>query len=91
MKKNGMSAQRSVFFVQRSERDMKAFLKKLDRIIKRSVDDIRAYPVESPSKVWTTGGILESFPLIMPGKLKKLQKKNSKKKGKSLWQKFFSR
>ncbi len=33
MKKNGISAQKSVFFVQRNEPDMKAFLKKLDRMI----------------------------------------------------------
>ncbi len=83
MKKNGISAQKSVFFVQRSEPDMKIFLKELDKIIKDKEDDIRAYPIETPSKVWTTGGVLESFPLIMPGK--------SKNKKAPLWKRFFKR
>jgi len=91
MKKNGISAQKSLFFVQRNEADMKRFLGEMGREIKTDEDDIRAYPVESPKKVWTTGGILESFPLIMPGKKNKPVKKNQKKKGKSIWQRLFGR
>ena len=91
MKKEGISAQKSVFFVQKNEKDMKAFLGKLGRVIKKDKDDIRAYPVESPKKVWTTGGVLETFPLIMPGQRKKPIKKAQKRKGKSLWQRLLGR
>jgi len=83
MKKNGMPVQNSVFFVQKSEPDMKILLKELDKIIKQKEDDVRAYPIESPSRVWTTGGILESFPLIMPGR--------AKSRKKSFWQRLFRR
>ena len=71
---------------------MKKILNKLDHVINKKEDDIRAYPVESPKKVWTTGGILESFPLIMPGnKRKKTIGTRKKQSGKSLWQKLFGR
>ena len=88
MKKNGIAVQKSVFFVQRNEPEMKQFLGKLNKVINNREDDIRAYPVESPQKVWTTGGILESYPLIMPGTSKKSLKLNQKKKKKSLWQRL---
>lgn len=88
MKKKGMAAQKSVFFVQRGEREIKNFLDELGRIIKRNEDDVRAYPVESPKKVWTTGGILEAFPLVMPGGR---EKDTGEKKKKSIWQRLFGK
>ena len=87
MKKNGISAQKSVFFLQRKEADMEAFLGELGRIIRKDEDDIRAYPVESPKKVWTTGGILEAFPLIMHGS----SRPREKQKSRSLWRKLLGR
>ena len=89
LKKNGISAQKSVFFVQKNEKDMKILMGNLEHEIKKDEDDIRAYPVESPEKVWTTGGVLETFPLIMPGQ--RSVKKTFKKKSKSLWQRLFGR
>lgn len=68
MKKHGIAAQRSVFFVQGTEKEMSRLLDLISRELKPKEDDIRAYPVENPKKVWTTGGILEAFPLIMTGK-----------------------
>ena len=62
LKKYGIAAQRSVFFVQGTEQEMNRLLDLIDREIKPREDDIRAYPVESPKKVWTTGGVLEAFP-----------------------------
>lgn len=86
MKKKGMAAQKSIFFVQREAREMKSFFKDLERIIKQGEDDIRAYPVESPKKVWTTGGILEAFPLAAPAR-----KKGPVAKKRSLWQRLTGR
>jgi len=85
MKKKGIAAQKSVFFVQYTEKNMKKLLGELSGVIKKDEDDIRAYPVESPQKVWTTGGILESFPLVMPGN----KAKPTTKKKKSFWQRLF--
>lgn len=65
MKKNGLAVQRSIFFIQGTELQMKALMGDLGKLIKPKYDDIRAYPVKSPDKVWTTGGVLESYPLIV--------------------------
>ncbi|WP_170923896.1 CRISPR-associated endonuclease Cas2 [Desulfocicer vacuolatum] len=65
MKKSGLAVQKSIFFIQGTELQMKALLGDLGKLIKPKYDDIRAYPVESPDKVWTTGGVLESYPLIV--------------------------
>ena len=91
MKKNGIAAQKSVFFVQNTEKGMNALLGKIAAAIKKDEDDIRAYPVESPRKVWTTGGILESFPLVMPGRKNKSPKKVLPEKKKSFWQRLFGK
>jgi CRISPR-associated endonuclease Cas2 len=91
MKKNGIAAQKSVFFVQNTEKGIKDLLGEIASVIKKDEDDIRAYPVESPQKVWTTGGILESFPLLMPGRQNKHLKKAKSEKTKSLWQRLFGR
>ncbi len=86
MKKNGISAQRSVFFAHGSEKKMEALMAELGKVIRKDADDIRAYPVEGPKKVWTTGGILESYPLVQPGTPGRLKRKPEKKK--SLWQRL---
>ena len=91
MKKNGLAVQKSVFFIQRTEIDMKTFLNQFNPVIDKKKDDIRAYPVENPKKVWTTGGVLESFPLVMPGTKTKNITIKKKRSNKSLWQKLFGR
>lgn len=87
MKKNGIAAQRSVFFVQGTEKDLNRLLDLIDRELKPKEDDIRAYPVESPRKVWTTGGVLEAFPLVMAGGSYKNQS-GKKKPAVSLWKRL---
>lgn len=89
MKKKGIAAQKSLFFVQRGEREMKTFLKDLNRIIKKNADDIRAYPVDNPKKIWTTGGILETYPLARAGREKKPKKPAEKKR--SFWRRILGR
>lgn len=91
LKKNGISPQRSVFFIQSKEKDMDRLLDNIALKMVLKEDDLRAYPVESPKKVWTTGGILETYPLVMPGKNVKLPGPNAKKKNKPLWQRLLGR
>jgi len=87
LKKQGIAAQRSVFFVQSTQKQMDCLLDQIAREIKPREDDIRAYPVESPKKVWTTGGVLEAFPLIMGGRPVK-KKIQAKKPVVSLWKRL---
>ena len=89
MKKNGIAAQRSVFFAQGTTAEMENLLGELGRVMDEGSDDIRAYPVEGPKKVWTTGGILESYPLVRPGT--PIKKRKKPKKQKSLWQRLTGR
>jgi CRISPR-associated endonuclease Cas2 len=89
MKKHGIAAQRSVFFVQGTEKEMNQLLDLIGRELKPKEDDIRAYPVESPKKVWTTGGVLEAFPLVMAGKARRETPSTPKKPGVPLWKRLF--
>ncbi len=91
MKQAGLAAQKSVFFVQGNESEIVGLLNRLEKIIKHSKDDIRAYPVTHPSQVWTTGGPLETFPLVRGGQRsssKKQQSKDSKSVLKKILKKF---
>ncbi len=90
LKRKGISVQKSVFFTQHNEQEMNHLLDELTQVIKKKEDDIRAYPVERPDKVWTTGGILDSYPLVMPGQTK-TQHITKVKKKRSLWQRLFGR
>lgn len=94
MKKTGIAAQQSVFFVKGTEQDVQSLLNRLSKVIKNSEDDIRAYPVVHPSKVWTTGGPLETFPLVSPGRKGKYRPSSERvakagKKKSSFWKRIF--
>ena len=92
MKKNGIAAQRSVFFIRADEHSAIKLMDKLGMLIKDSEDDIRAYPVDNPKKVWTTGGVLEAFPLIMVQNTLSQSKTGSIKKTKKmpLWKRLLT-
>jgi len=61
------------------------------------IDDIRAYPVSRPDKVWSTGGVLETYPLVFFDETKKnnfnpvtkLQPDNSVKS--SFWRRLWKK
>lgn len=55
MKKQGLVAQESVFFVYAKENHMQALLAELARMIDTKQDDIRTYPIAHPSQVWMAG------------------------------------
>ncbi len=87
MKKSGISAQKSVFFVNGDENQVNLLMDDIAAVMKADEDDLRAYPITRPGEVWTNGpNPLADFPLIdlESGKMKKKvgQKKKSKK-GKS--------
>jgi len=94
LKQQGIAAQKSVFFIQRDEKAMTLLLNELAKETKANRDDIRAYPVERPDKVWTTGGILETYPLVMPGRKSGGKHRPAKGRGRkkpSLWQRLLGR
>ncbi len=91
MKQSGLAVQKSVFFVQGTEQQIERLLDKLAKIIKNSEDDIRAYPVVHPSRVWTTGGPLETFPLLFGSGNKAGTNLQQKKESRSFWKRFLEK
>lgn len=93
LKKKGLAVQQSVFFVYGKESRIEGLLNELAAIIKKSEDDIRAYPVTSPKEVWTTGGPIASYPLVKahPRQNGDMQKQPTNKQTpqKSWWKKIF--
>ncbi len=86
MKKSGISAQKSVFFVNGDENQVNLLMDDIAAVMKADEDDLRAYPITRPGEVWTNGpNPLADFPLLdlERGKKKgKKKKKKNKKKGK---------
>ncbi len=81
IKKHGIAAQRSVFFVRGSEKRLNRLLDELTEIIKASEDDLRAYPINDPKHVWSFGvNPLAAAPLIVMDRVK-TQTQNKKRSG----------
>jgi CRISPR-associated endonuclease Cas2 len=66
LRRRGLAAQRSVFFVRRSERDLSRLLDELAELMHTRKDDLRAYPVRSPEHVWLQGGEPRALVLEAP-------------------------
>jgi len=64
MKNESLPVQQSVFFYRGTEKVVNILLDKISSVMSLKEDDLRAYPVSHPKNVWTTGGILESVPLV---------------------------
>ena len=67
LKKEGLAVQKSLFFIDADQRQLACLFKGLANIIKAAEDDIRAYPISHPSRVWMSGGPLARFPLLTVG------------------------
>jgi len=67
LKREAVAVQKSVFFYQGSERDLKALLDELAGEMKLKVDDLRAWPVDRIQSAWMYGKGVESTVLVMPG------------------------
>ncbi len=55
LKKEGVTAQKSVFLVLGSEKFINRLLDRLTEIMDPKKDDLRAYPIFHPKQVWTNG------------------------------------
>lgn len=55
LKKRGLAAQKSVFFVHFSTPELDGVLGSLRRIIHANKDDVRVYPIGHPAQVWLSG------------------------------------
>ena len=73
LKREAMAVQKSVFFYQGSERDLKSLLDELAREMKLKVDDMRAWPVDKIQSTWMYGKGLQNTALLMPGRKSRLR------------------
>lgn len=55
MRKEGLHAQKSVFFYKGTEQDVDALLDRVAEVIDPGADDLRAYPIPHPAKIRITG------------------------------------
>lgn len=55
LKKQGIAAQKSVFFVLGTEKQIDGLLDRIAKVMMLKEDDLRAYPVTNPKDVWTSG------------------------------------
>lgn len=53
--RTGIAAQKSVFFIKRSEAGLKALLDELEEYLHAREDDLRVYPIRHPGDVWFRG------------------------------------
>jgi CRISPR-associated protein Cas2 len=68
LKKEGIPAQKSVFFVFATEKQVNDILDRVAKEMRLSEDDLRAYPVTQPENVWTNKtNPLSEFPILHVG------------------------
>lgn len=68
VKKQGISAQRSLFFVLGTEEDIHHLLDQIAAVMRLKEDDLRAYPIGNPKHVWTSGdNPLAAYPAMLFG------------------------
>jgi len=90
LKSEGLAVQRSLFLVQGTEFRINRLLDRIASIMLLREDDLRAYPIMHPSKIWTNGpNPLADFPVLYYGTEKKdFKSKTPKKPKKSLWKRL---
>lgn len=65
LKKNGIAAQKSVFFVRGTESRVNILLNEIETVMDRKEDDLRAYPIINPKEVWVFGpNPLADYPVV---------------------------
>lgn len=55
LKREGIAVQKSVFLVHGTEEKLIILLNKLDKMIVPHEDDLRAYPIQNPNRLWIVG------------------------------------
>ena len=68
LRREGVAMQKSVFLVQRSRQGIAELLDELEGLMRRSDDDLRAYPVEDPGSIWLRGKGVTDGNLLHPGR-----------------------
>ena len=66
LRRKALPVQRSVFFLHGTDLVVKDTLNELAQIIHVRRDDVRAYPIEHPSRVWLSGATVVDGPLLRP-------------------------
>lgn len=66
LRKRGLAAQESVFFLHASEAELKEILDEVAELMELREDDLRAYPIQHPAEVWLTGQAAVAGPLLQP-------------------------
>jgi CRISPR-associated protein Cas2 len=80
IKQKGIAAQKSVFFVNGTQSRINAFLDEICAFMNPKEDDLRAYPIAHPSRVWTFGvNPLAECPVV------RVHDKDGKKTKKTAW------
>ncbi|MEA1899317.1 MAG: CRISPR-associated endonuclease Cas2 [Thermodesulfobacteriota bacterium] len=90
LKSEGLAVQKSLFLVQGTEFRINQLLDRIASIMVLCKDDLRAYPIMHPSKIWTNGpNPLADFPVLHFGtKEENFKSKTRKKPKKSLWKRL---
>lgn len=79
LKNEGLAVQKSLFFIQGTECYINEILDHIASIMLLCEDDLRAYPIMNPDKIWTNGpNPLSQVPVLYyeTERTKKKQKKN---------------
>ncbi|MDM8523748.1 CRISPR-associated endonuclease Cas2 [Desulfococcaceae bacterium HSG8] len=86
MKKRGIAAQKSVFFVRGTESQINGLLDEAAELMALDEDDLRAYPVLDPKKVWAFGpNPMAEFPAARPASGERKKVTGQAKKSESRW------
>ena len=90
LKSEGLAVQKSLFLVQGTEFRINQLLDRIASIMALREDDLRAYPIMHPSKIWTNGpNPLADFPVVLFGtKEEDFKSKTRNNPKKSLWKRL---
>ena len=90
LKNEGLAIQKSLFLVQETESRINKLLDSIASIMALCEDDLRAYPIMHPDKIWTNGpNPLTDFPVLhFETEKKDFKTKTRKKSKKSLWKRL---
>ena len=90
LKNEGLAVQKSLFLVQGTDSSINRLLDRIASIMALREDDLRAYPIMHPSKIWTNGpNPLADFPVLYYGTTEEnFKSKTRKRPKKSLWKRL---
>jgi CRISPR-associated protein Cas2 len=81
LRRDGVPMQQSVFLVQRDRRGIVKLMDEIARLMHRQEDDLRAYPIPAPGKIWLRGKGVLAGDLLAPGDEPRPQAETPPKRG----------